>query len=152
MKRYFVFTVCLVFLLASSAFAAKYVKPEDFKMWLESGKKLIIVDIQPAEDFKKHHFKGSIETNAYPVKTDEEKKRLDRVLPLIMSSSDDIVIICPRGRSGAINTYEYLKSKGVSEKRLYILEGGIAGWPYKEMLIKKEDTKGETISNNPCSQ
>jgi len=136
MKKYLVLAVSLVFLFTTSAFAANYVKPEDFKKWLESGKKLIIVDIQPAEEFEEHHFKGSIETNAFPAKTDEEKKRLDKVIPLIMSSSDDVVIICPRGRSGASNTYEYLKSKGVPEKRLYILEGGIAGWPYKEMFVK----------------
>ncbi len=136
MKRYLVFAACLVFLFTTSAFAANYVKPEDFKNWLESGKKLIIVDIQPADEFEEHHFKGSIETNAFPAKTDEEKKRLDKVLPIIMSSNDDVVIICPRGRSGASNTYEYLKSKGVSENRLYILEGGIAGWPYKEMFVK----------------
>jgi len=136
MKKYLVFAVSLVFLFTTSAFAANYVKPEDFKKWLESGKKLIIVDIQPAKEFEEHHFKGSIETNAFPAKTDEEKKRLDKVIPLIMSSSDDVVIICPRGRSGASNTYEYLKSKGVPEKRLYILEGGIAGWPYKEMFVK----------------
>jgi rhodanese-related sulfurtransferase len=136
MKKYLVLAVSLVFLFTTSAFAANYVKPEDFKKWLESGKKLIIVDIQPAKEFEEHHFKGSIETNAFPAKTDEEKKRLDKVIPLIMSSSDDVVIICPRGRSGASNTYEYLKSKGVPEKRLYILEGGIAGWPYKEMFVK----------------
>jgi len=136
MKKYLVLAVSLVFLFTTSAFAANYVKPEDFKKRLEAGKKLIIVDIQPAKDFEEHHFKGSIETNAFPAKTDEEKKRLDKVIPLIISSSDDVVIICPRGRSGASNTYEYLKSKGVPEKRLYILEGGIAGWPYKEMFIK----------------
>lgn len=135
MKKY-LFAVCLVFLFTTSAFAANYVRPEDFKKWLDSGKKLIIVDIQPAKEFEEHHFKGSIETNAFPAKTDEEKKRLDKVLPLIMSTNDDVVIICPRGKGGAMNTYEYIKSKGVSEKRLYILEGGVADWPYKDMMIK----------------
>lgn len=135
MKRILILTVCLIFLLTATAFAANYVKPEDFKKWLDSGKKMIIVDIQPAADFEKHHFKGSIETNAFPAKTEEKKKLLDKVIPQIMSSKDDVVIICPRGRSGASNTYEYLKSKGVSENRLYILEGGIAGWPYKEMFV-----------------
>lgn len=136
MKKYLIITLTFLFLLSTSALAANYVKPEEFKKWLESGKKMIIVDIQPVEDFKEHHFKGSIETNAFPVKTEEEKKKLDKVISQIMSSKDDVVIICPRGRSGASNTYEYLKSKGVPENRLYILEGGIAGWPYKEMLIK----------------
>lgn len=136
MKKYLVLVVMFMFGLTTTALAANYVKPDEFKKWLESGKKMIIVDIQPAQDFEKHHFKGSIETNAFPAKTDEEKRRLDKVIPQIMSSKDDVVIICPRGRSGASNTYEYLKSKGTPENRLYILEGGIEGWPYKEMFIR----------------
>jgi rhodanese-related sulfurtransferase len=103
---------------------------------METGKKMTIVDIQPKNEFEQHHFKGSIETNAFPAKTDEEKKRLDSVIEKIKKSSEDVVIICPRGKSGASNTYDYIKSKGIPENRLYILEGGIAGWPYKEMLIK----------------
>ncbi len=136
MKKFFVVLAVSLFLLTSNTLAANYVKADVFKGWLESGKKMIIVDIQPKEDFEKHHFKGSIETNAFPAKTDEKKKRLDPVIEKIKQSKDDVVIICPRGKSGASNTYDYIKSKGVSENRLYILEGGIAGWPYKEMLQK----------------
>jgi len=111
-------------------------KAEDFKKWLESGKKIILVDIQPAKEFEQHHFAGSIETNAFPAKTDEEKARLDKAVQKAKYSKDDVVIICPRGRSGAANTYEYLKLMGIDEKRLFILEGGVAGWPHKEMLKK----------------
>lgn len=136
MKRYAVFVLGFIFLLSTTAFAANYVKPEVFKKWIETGKKPIIVDIQPADEYEKHHFKGSVETNAFPAKTDKEKIKLDKVLPTILSSKNEVVIICPRGKSGASNAYEYLKSKGVPENRLYILEGGIAGWPYKEMFIK----------------
>ncbi|MDI6801453.1 MAG: rhodanese-like domain-containing protein [Thermodesulfovibrionales bacterium] len=137
MRKYLVLAMAFVFVLTTSAFAANMVKADEFKKWLESGKKMIIVDIQPKDEFEKHHFKDSIETNAYPAKTDEEKKRLDKTIPIIQASKDDVVIICPRGGSGASNTYDYLKSKDVPENRLYILEGGIAGWPYKEMLIKR---------------
>ncbi len=136
MKKYFVLALIFVFVLTTSAFAANYVKPDEFKKWLESGKSIIIVDIQPKEDFEKHHFKGSIETNAFPVKTEDEKKRLNAALSKAKTSNNDVVIICPRGKSGAMNTYEYLKSKGIPENRLYILEGGIAGWPYKDMFQK----------------
>ncbi|GER94350.1 rhodanese-like domain-containing protein [hot springs metagenome] len=136
MKKYFVLTMVFVFVLTTAALAANYVKPDEFKKWMETGKRTIIVDIQPKNEFQAHHFKNSIETNAFPAKTDEEKKRLDSVIEKIKKSKDDVVIICPRGRSGASNTYDYIKSKGVPENRLYILEGGIAGWPYKEMLIK----------------
>jgi hypothetical protein len=59
-----------------------------------------------ATDFTNQHLPGAIETNAFP------------------------------GKSGAKNNYDYLQSKGVVENRLQILEGGIADWPYAEMLVK----------------
>lgn len=128
----------LALLLALAATAAwagsyNYVKPEQFKTWLESGKEVIIVDIQVPEGFAKSHFKGAVETNAYPVKSDEERAKLDQTLVLINASSADVVIVCPRGGGGAKNTYDYLKGKGVDEKRLLILEKGMDGWPYPEM-------------------
>lgn len=129
----------LVFLFSAVLLYASQnnmIKPEELKNWLTSGKKVILVDIQPHEDFVKGHIKGAIETNAFPASKDEEKKRLDKVLPIIQKSNDPVVILCPRGRSGAKNSYDYLKSKGVPENRLYILEGGMAGWPYPELLEK----------------
>jgi rhodanese-related sulfurtransferase len=139
MKRnVFVLGIVLVIsmIMPLSAFAANYVKPDEFKTWLETGKHLVIVDIQPAADFEKQHFKGSIETNAFPAKSDEEKKRIDKALAAINASKGEVVVICPRGRSGASNTYDYLKWKGVPENRLYILEGGIDGWPHKSLFVK----------------
>ncbi|MFN3504988.1 MAG: rhodanese-like domain-containing protein [Caldimicrobium sp.] len=123
-------------LFSGKAFATNFIEPEEFKKWLTTGKKVIIVDIQPHEDFVKGHFKGAIETNAFPANNDELKKKIDKALPIIQKSNDPVVIICPRGRSGAQNTYDYLKSKGVPESRLFILKGGIAGWPYPELLEK----------------
>lgn len=127
--------VLLVLLVATVAVAAgyQYVGPDKFKAWQESGKKSIIVDIQVPAEFEKRHFKGSIETGAYPVKSDEERKKLDKALATVNVSKDDVVIICPRGGGGAKNTYDYLKSKGIEEKRLFILEKGMEGWPYPEM-------------------
>lgn len=125
----------LVLMQATTAFAFgyNYLKPDQFKLWLESGKKVVIVDIQVPTEFKKQHFKNSIETNAYPVKSDEERKRLDATMEKINATQDDVVIICPRGGGGAKNTYDYLKGKGVAEKRLFILEKGMEGWPFPEM-------------------
>jgi len=85
---------------------------------------------------RKHHFKGSLETNAYPVKSEEERKKLDKTLERINASQDDVVIVCPRGGGGAKNTYDYLKEKGVEEKRLFILEKGMEGWPHPEMCVQ----------------
>ena len=137
MKKALGFAAAILMLIVATVFAADYnfVSPDRFKEELATGKKSIIVDIQVPDEFVKHHFKDSLETNAYPVKTDEERKRLDAVLATINASQDDVVIVCPRGGGGAKNAYDYLKSKGVAEKRLFILEKGMGGWPYPELCL-----------------
>jgi len=136
MKRTVLTVALLLSALASTAFAASYnyLEPDDFKTWIESGKKVRIVDIQVPQEFQEHHFKGSLETNAYPVKSAEEKKQLDRVLPILSAGTEEVVVICPRGGGGARNAYDYLKEKGIAQSRLYVLQDGIKGWPYKELL------------------
>lgn len=109
----------------------KYITAKDLNARIGAGSPMIIVDICPAEQFAKGHVKGSIETNAYPVKTDAERARLAVLLPKIQSTSADVVIVCPRGGGGAKRTVDYYKSKGVDENRLLILEKGMNGWPYE---------------------
>lgn len=133
MFKRLIITVALT-ISASSVFAAQYIKPDDLKRSMDQKKSVVIVDIQTADDFTKHHLDSSLETNAYPVKSPEDKKRLDQAITTINSSASPVVIVCPRGKGGAMNTYEYLKTKGVPEGRLFILEGGMAGWPYKEVV------------------
>jgi rhodanese-related sulfurtransferase len=136
MKKIVFMALALFLYSAIPAMAQNYVKPDVFKQWLESGKSMFIVDIQTPDEFAMHHFKKAIETNAFPAKTDDEKKKLDPVLVKIKASKDDVVIVCPRGGGGARNTYDYFKTKGVPESRMYILEKGISGWPYKDMFVK----------------
>jgi len=135
MHKGVLFGLLLSLLVCSSATAGDYsfVKAGDFKSWLQDGKKMAIIDIQPAADFQQQHFLGSIETNAYPVKSAEERQRLDKTIPQLTASTESVVVVCPRGGGGAKGTYDYLKSKGIDEKRLFILEGGMQGWPHKEM-------------------
>ena len=135
MRKYILLILFFLFCAATQAFAANYVKPEVFKQWIKSHKSIIIVDIQPSEDFLEQHIKGSIMTGAYPVKTVEDKKSLDPAVKKIKASKNAVVIVCPKGKAASINAYEYLKSQGIPESRLFILEGGIGGWPYKEMLV-----------------
>ncbi len=136
MKKMLFLSLALLLCLAPPVFAENYVKPDVFKQWIETAKPVQIVDIQLAEEFEKHHFKNSLQTNAYPAKSDAEKERLDRILSSLQASNDDIVIVCPRGGGGAKNTYEHLKARGIPESRLYILEKGVVGWPYSEMFIQ----------------
>lgn len=126
----------LITLLATATIshAANYIEAEEMKQIIQQKKDVIIVDIQPGVDFEKHYLPGSIETNAFPAKTPEEKQRLDKALPAITASKAPVVIVCPRGKSGAKNSYDYLLTKGIPEERLLILDDGISGWPYKELL------------------
>jgi len=133
------------FVIMSSAFISyahaekfNYVSQKGFKTWLESEKKILICDIQPENGFNKHHFKKAIETNAYPAKTKSDLKKLKPFIQKAKNSDKDIVIICPRGKGGAKRTYSYLKKNNFPEKRLFILEGGANGWPYKEFESKSE--------------
>lgn len=123
---------------APLAFAQSYnyISPSDFKQRLESGNKPLVVDIQVESDFAKHHVPGAVPTYAYPAKTDAERDKLKPMISKIMSTQDDVVIVCPGGATGAKNTIDYLKSQGVPEKRLLILEKGQRGWPYPELTVK----------------
>jgi rhodanese-related sulfurtransferase len=119
---------------AGTLWAGEYnfITAADLKKRLDQGPMVILVDIQPMEQFAKGHIAGSIETNAFPAKTDTEKAQLDKGMPKIAASSDEVVIVCPRGGGGAKNAYDYYKSKGVDEKRLLILEKGMSGWPFEK--------------------
>lgn len=132
-----VFFLVLLLMPASLVFGSEYnyLEPEQFKEWIQKGKKMEIVDIQVPQEFQQHHFKGALETGAFPVKSSEEKKKLEVVVPNLKTTSKDIVIVCPRGGSGAKNSYEYLKENGIDEKRLFILKKGMQGWPYKELIV-----------------
>lgn len=92
---------------------------------------MILIDICSAEQFAKGHIKGSIETNAYPVKTEEEKARLAKHLPTMKASTEDVIIVCPRGGGGAKNTFDFYKANGIDENRMLILEKGMDKWPFQ---------------------
>ncbi|WP_251859533.1 rhodanese-like domain-containing protein [Clostridium sp. Marseille-Q2269] len=113
-----------------------YIKADELKSKIEKKEKVIILDIQVKDEFDKHHIKGAIETSAYPVKTDEDKAKLDKVMDKLTSSEEPIAIICPKGKGGAEKTYNYLKGKGIKEDRLLILEKGQSGWTYEDLLEK----------------
>lgn len=134
-----VLIICTVLLaLAQNSVAAdyQYVSAEELKGWLEAARPVLLVDIQEKKDFAVHHIKGSIETNAYPVKSDAERQSID---PAVSQAKgyDAVVVVCPRGKRGAKRTYDYLKEQGVPEAKLSILTDGMVKWPYKEWVATK---------------
>lgn len=138
MKKNIILSVlCLLFMANVAAMFENfnYIAPEDFKTRLERNEEMIIVDIQGAKEFAAHHFPGSLETNAYPVKSDGEKKRIDRAVALFQQTNNKVVVVCPRGGGGAKRCYSYMKSQGVPAEKLTILKGGAEKWPYKSMMV-----------------
>ncbi|MBU0663969.1 MAG: rhodanese-like domain-containing protein [Proteobacteria bacterium] len=138
-KRIAVLVVLVIGLLNMAALfeTFNYVKAEDFKQWLDSGKAMVLVDIQVKDEFSLHHFKDSIETNAFPVETEEQQRMIDPAVAAAKKAGTDVVVICPRGGGGAKRCYSYLKAQGIPEEKLFILEGGIGKWPHKEMLVSR---------------
>lgn len=100
---------------------------------LKAQEPVIILDIQVEPEYEQHHIHSATPTHAYPVKSAEDKAKLDAALPKLEGSDAPVVIVCPRGAGGAERTYAYLKEKGVAEDRLYILEKGQAGWSCPEL-------------------
>lgn len=117
------------------AFAYNLMEQEDLKIRLDSGQPLILVDIQPENAYREHHFYGSLATYAYPVKTEPETRKLDQAVSLHQTTGYDVVIIGPRGGMAAKRTHDFLADRGVPEEKLFILRGGISQWPYRKMLL-----------------
>lgn len=110
-----------------------YYTAEQTKEAIEKGENIILLDIQVEEEWTAHHIKGAIPTHAYPVKTDEERTKLDAVLSQL-DGEQPIIVICPGGAGGAQRTIDYLQAKGIKGDRLFILENGQGKWPYNELL------------------
>ncbi|BHH85611.1 rhodanese-like domain-containing protein [Desulforhopalus sp. 52FAK] len=122
--------------VSASAGDYNYIDAKNMKEKIETGSDVIIVDIQVEKEFKEHRLPGSIATYAYPVKTDAERAQIDKAVQMFKESGQDVVIVCPRGKGGAKRCYDYMMKNDVPAEKIYILEKGIAGWPYKEMFEK----------------
>jgi len=115
----------------------QYISAADLKQKVEKHEGLLLLDIQVEKEFAQHHLAGAIATYAYPVKSASDLGKLQAVLVQAKASVEPVAIICPRGAGGAKRAYDYLKSQGVAEARLLILEGGQQNWPYQLLLAKR---------------
>ncbi|MGI9537285.1 MAG: rhodanese-like domain-containing protein [Desulfocapsaceae bacterium] len=129
-------TAVLIFLFATAATAAQYnfMAAEELKKRIDSNDDILIIDIQVEEDFRQHHIPGSLATHAYPVKTSDDLTRLDPVVKLQQNDTRPVVIVCPRGAGGAKRTHDYLMANGILKDRLWILEKGMSGWEYNDLI------------------
>lgn len=120
-------------LLAGILSSYNYISPEETAELVRTNpSKVIIVDIQEKPGFEKEHLKGAVATYAYPVKTEDEKGRLEALLPTF-KPDQKIVIVCPRGGGGADRAYDFYLSKGVKKEQLFTLTKGQEGWPREKI-------------------
>ena len=132
-----VFTLLFVLIVAASGTVwatfiegYKYITAKDLNDRLSNGSPMILIDLRKAEQYAKGHIKGSIETDAVPVETEEQKARLIKLLPMIKASTEDIILICPKGDKNAKKAYGIYKANGVDINRMLIVENGMNKWPY----------------------
>ncbi len=112
-----------------------YINSDRFVKYLEEKKPVYMVDIQKRNDYLLHHFYGALATDAYPVKSGEDKDRLKKIIAEVRKTSQPVIIIGPRGSYASKRAYMVLAQQGIDPKRLAILEKGIRGWPAPEWLL-----------------
>lgn len=121
--------------LMASIFGSNYnyISPEETaELMRKDASKVVLVDIQEKPGFEKEHLKGAHATYAYPVKKDDEKARLEALIPTF-KPDQKIVIVCPRGGGGADRAYDFYLSKGVKKEQLFTLTKGQEGWPREKI-------------------
>ncbi len=134
MKKLIMVLISFLFTLPAFAGDYNYVSQDKVKEWIESDTPVMIVDIQVEEEFQAHHIKGSMPTYSYPVKSDADKAKLTQAVAEAKTNDLPVVIVCPRGKGGAKRCYDHMAANGIAEDRLLILEKGMGGWEYKEMV------------------
>lgn len=132
MNKYFI--LCLVFTLSlslTSIGVAKdynYISPQDLKVRLDAGEiekgKMIMISSQTDEEYASGHLAEAIPTFARPLKSEADYQKLDAVMAQIQTTDTDIILICPRGKSGATLPFDYFEEKGIDSNRMLILTGG----------------------------
>jgi len=110
----------------------RYISVQDLKARMDAGDHenglMVITTSQTEKEYATGFIDAAYPTYARPLKTDADFGKLDPFLETIKHTNEDVVLICPRGKSGAERPYDYFKKNGIDENRLLILEGGQAAF------------------------
>jgi thiosulfate/3-mercaptopyruvate sulfurtransferase len=125
-------TAVLVLFMAGNGECRKqgynYISVQEFKARLDAGDhengSMAVMTSQTEKEYATGYIKAAYPTYARPLKSDSDFAKLDPFLEKVKNTAEDIVIICPRGKSGAERPYDYFKKNGIAESRLLMLEGG----------------------------
>lgn len=113
----------------------QYITADEMVAKMQNGDDMLILSVQTKENYRESgHLPGSVPTYAYPADTPELRENLEDELDKVQEATGDIIVVCHGGKLGATNSITYYVNKGIDESKFFILEGGIAGWPYPDML------------------
>jgi hypothetical protein len=105
-----------------------YIYPAELKARLDAGEieagTLTMVSSQTEEECATGFLPDAYLTYSRPLTSDDHFAKLDPFLDIAKNTEADIVIICPRGQSGATRPFDYFLELGINRDRMLILEGG----------------------------
>lgn len=146
MNKYLLIITALMLSLVMTATAPakdyNQISPQELKTRLDAGDvengKLMIFSTQNPKEFSSGYLPVAIQTFARPLESEEDYRRLDIIFDRAKETTEDIVVICPRGGSGATRSYDYLEKNGIDSKRLFVLTKGQGAYnkAYPQDVVK----------------
>ena len=148
--------IALTALLAAAPCMAagyNYVAAGQLKQWLAGHKKLVIVDLQPADEFRERHYDDSLWVGPLAGKNSSAFKKLDRIGKRQLKSAAEIVIVSCTGAKDARQALDRLSGLGIDRKRLLILEQGMDAAMHGvgcECCLTKADSDQKVDNSTPA--
>jgi len=105
-----------------------YISVEEFKSRLDAGDhengKMAIVTTQTEEEYATGYIEAAYPTFARPLIFPWHYSKLDPFMEMVKDTDEDIIIICPRGHSGAERPFDYFEKNGIAKERMLLLKDG----------------------------
>jgi rhodanese-related sulfurtransferase len=105
-----------------------YISVTELKARIDAGDhtsgSMVLMTTQTEKEYATGHIPAAYPTYARPLKSEADIAKLNPFLEKIKSTNEDIILICPRGHSGAEIPFDYFKKNGIATDRMLILDGG----------------------------
>jgi hypothetical protein len=133
-KKYgLLFALLAFFLLLSSNGECRksgynYISVNELKERMDAGDhtsgSMVLMTTQTEKEYATGHITAAYPTYARPLKSEGDIAKLIPFLETIKATNEHIILICPRGHSGAEIPFDYFKKNGIAADRMFILDGG----------------------------
>ena len=94
------------------------IKPEQVKVLLDAGEKLVLVDLRPSKEFKEKRLPGA---RSIPV-TELDKRSSE------IPKTGRVVLYCGCPPAGADESYSYLYLRDQGHRNVSVMEAGFSNW------------------------